>query len=116
MIRKKMHPKFNVPNYGSPGFKRVSKRWRKQRGIDNKKRVSKQGYGASPSIGYKNAKGTRFSRPDGTMEVLIHNEMELRAFPKGAFVAVFAHDLGTKKRAILQKMADASGVKVANKK
>jgi large subunit ribosomal protein L32e len=116
MLRKS-HPKFNVPNFGAKGFKRVPKRWRKQRGIDNKKRVSKQGYGASPSIGYGNPKSVRYQRPDGTREMLIHNEKELQAVPKGGkFVAVFAHDLGGKKRALLQKVADASGIKIANKK
>jgi large subunit ribosomal protein L32e len=117
MIRKKYHPKFNVPNYGSPGFKRVTHRWRKQRGIDNKKRIARQGYGASPGIGYKNAKSIRFARPDGTREMLVHNEKEMRAIPKGGeFIAVFAHDLGVRKRLVLQKIADESGIKVANKK
>jgi ribosomal protein L32E len=117
VIKKKLHPKFNVPNFGAPGYKRVQKRWRKQRGIDNKKRIARQGYGASPGIGYKNPPSIRFARPDGTWEKLIHNEAEMRAFPKdGKFTAVFAHDVGARKRAELQKIADAAGVKVANNK
>ena len=38
MIKRK-HPRFNVPNYGAKKRKRVMARWRKQRGVDNKKRI-----------------------------------------------------------------------------
>jgi large subunit ribosomal protein L32e len=117
VMLRKSHPKFNVPNFGAKGFKRVQDKWKKQRGIDNKKRVMKQGYGASPSIGYKNPVSVRYSRPDGAREMLVHNEKELRAVPKGdAFVAVLAHDVSVRKKAALKKIADESGIRVANKK
>jgi len=114
-MAKKTHPRFNVPNFGAKSRKRVPDRWRKQRGIDSKKRISRRGYGASPSIGYKNADDVRFARKDGTWEVLVHNEKELLSVPKGEkHIAVFAHDLSVRKRAFLQKMANANGIKVAN--
>jgi ribosomal protein L32E len=96
-------------------MKRVKPRWRKQQGIDNKKRIDRQGYGATPKIGYKNARDVRFMRKDGTFEVLIHNEKELLAIPKDSkHVAVFAHDLSTRKKTFLQKIANQNGTRVIN--
>ena len=116
MVSKKTHPKFNVPNFGSKSRKGVKARWRKQRGIDNKKRIERKGYGASPKIGYKNPEGIRFARKDGSMEVLVHNERELLAVKSGAKqVAVFAHGLSVRKKMFLQKIANGKGIRVVNK-
>ncbi|MDE1873847.1 MAG: hypothetical protein KGI04_01875 [Candidatus Micrarchaeota archaeon] len=114
--KKKKHPKFVVPNYGAKHRKGVPARWRAQRGIDNKKRIEKQGYGASPKIGYKNAAELRFARKDGSMETLVHNEAELlEVQPNSASVAVFAHGLSRKTRAYLQKVADGKGIRIINR-
>ncbi len=116
MADKKRHPKFNVPNFGAKSMKRVKARWRKQQGIDNKKRIDKQGYGATPKIGYKNSKEVRFARPEGKWEVLVHNSAELLSIQKSADkIAVFAHDLSKRKRAELQKLANSNGILVLNK-
>lgn len=116
MIIKKKHPNFNIPNYGLKSRKRVMERWRKQRGDDSKKRVKRQGFGANPSIGYKNPDATRFARRDGIREMLVHNEKELLAVPRNTeYVAVFAHDLSARKRKSFQKIADANGVKISNR-
>ena len=42
-MQKKTHPTFSIPNFGSKHRKRVPARWRKQRGIDNKKRIKISG-------------------------------------------------------------------------
>ncbi len=115
MITKKKHPKFRVPNYGAKSRSGVKSRWRKQRVIDNKTRIDRQGYGATPKIGYKNASDVRFMRKDGRMEMLVHNEKELLAVPKDKKnVIVFSHDLSKRKRIFLQKIADNNGMKVLN--
>ncbi|MFN7088501.1 MAG: eL32 family ribosomal protein [Candidatus Paceibacteria bacterium] len=77
MVKKKSKPKFNVLNAGFK--KRVKDRWRKPRGIDNKKRVRFAWAGASPRIGYKNASEIRGMHPSGKFEVLVHNVAELKA-------------------------------------
>lgn len=116
MVNKRTHPKFRIPNFGAKSRKGVKARWRKQRGIDNKKRTERHGYGASPKIGYKNPEGVRFARKDGSMEVLVHNEKELLAVQKEAKqVAVFAHELSIKKKTFLQKIANGKGIRVVNK-
>jgi ribosomal protein L32E len=58
-IKKKGHPTFNVPNFGSKSRSRVKARWRKQRGIDNKKREKMDFMGAEPTIGYRNPESLR---------------------------------------------------------
>ena len=117
MIAKRKHPKFYVPNFGAPNRKRVKERWRSQRGIDSKKRVKKKELGASPSIGYKNGDKVRYARPDGTFEVLVHNQNELMEVIQGKDQRVvrLAHDLSSRKRAILQGIADKNKVRIVNK-
>lgn len=114
--KKKKHPSFRVPNFGAKSRKRVPERWRKQRGIDNKKRIERSGYGATPKIGYKNPEELRFTRNDGTVGVLVHNEAEMLAVQKDKnHVAIFAHSVSRKKRVLMQKLADSKGINVLNR-
>jgi large subunit ribosomal protein L32e len=76
-MQKKRHPKFNIPNYGTKSRSRVPDRWRKQRGIDNKKRIKKDFMGAEPTIGYKNPDALRGIRASGRRILLIHNPEQL---------------------------------------
>ena len=114
-MQKKKHPTFAVPNYGAKSRKRVKSRWRKQRGIDNKKRIKRSGYGAEPNIGYKNAPEVRHLRPDGTMENLVHNEAEMKACVGVPGISVrLSSTLSKRKRAIIGKMAEDNGIRVVN--
>lgn len=116
-IQKKRHPKFYVPNFGAPNRSRVKERWRAQRGIDSKKRVKKKESGASPSIGYKNSASIRYARPDGTFEALVHNQGELMALIQGKDKRAvrFSHDLSSRKKVMLQEMAEKNGITVVNR-
>ena len=78
-MNKKSHPKFNVPNFGAKKRSRVKARWRKQRGIDNKKRTKKSFMGAEPTIGYGNPKELKGVRANGRKIMLVHNVNELNA-------------------------------------
>lgn len=101
MVTKKSKPKFNVLN---AGFKvRVKARWRKPRGIDNKKRIRCDFAGASPRVGYGNAIEVRGMHPTGLFEVLIHNANELKAATGKA--ARIATGVGKRKRDELKKLA-----------
>ncbi len=113
-IKKKS--KFVVPNYGAKSRKGVKNRWRHQRGIDNKKRVMRSGYGAIPKIGYKNDILKNGIGADGKQKVLISNSAEL----KGAMLIpdvsiVLHHALSKRKKFLLQTEAEKAGLKVANK-
>ncbi len=110
--KKKHHPRFMIPNLGAKNRSRLRDRWRTQRGIDNKKRIKRNGYGAMPSIGYKNSPEVRGLRADGFREVLVHNEKEMEAV--SGSVARIAHGVSRKKREAMLRSAKAHGVRVVN--
>jgi len=85
---KKSHPTFNVPNFGAKARSRVKPRWRKQRGIDNKKRIKKDFMGAEPTIGYRNPESLRGVRENGKKIVIVHNVDELMRLMQGDVGAI----------------------------
>ena len=109
MIMRK-HPKFLPPNYGRK--KRVKLRWRKPRGIDNKKKIHKKIMGASPSIGWRSARDDRGFHPSGLMELLVRNVKELDG-AKDVAVRI-AGAVGAKKRAVIMEKAKKLGLPVLN--
>ena len=111
-IKKKQHPRFRISNLHAKNRSRLADRWRTQRGIDNKKRVKRGGYGAMPSIGYKNAPSVRGLRPDGFAEVLVHNVQELAAISGKA--ARIAHGVSKRKREAIVRQAQIHGIRVVN--
>lgn len=117
-FKKKKHPKFNVPNYGAKNRKRVKERWRKQRGIDNKKRVKKAFMGAEPTIGYRNSEEVRGVRIDGKRAVLVTNMNDLKEFLRNPEVAnydiILAGALSRRKKIEITKLAVQNKVRVAN--
>ncbi|MCL4383243.1 MAG: hypothetical protein M1168_00545 [Candidatus Marsarchaeota archaeon] len=120
-IKKRKHPKFNIPNFGTKKRKRVKARWRKQRGIDNKKRVKKNFMGAEPTIGWGNKKEIKGLRINNKKPVLIKNINEfkhkLKEFEneKQNYLFILSHDLGMKKRLELINLAKQNNIKVSNK-
>ncbi len=116
--KKKGHPKFNVPNYGTKSRSRVKPRWRTQRGEDNKKRIKKAFMGAVPGIGYRNPESLRHVRTDGTKAMLVHNIDELRSLlenPEDSNVSVtIAGAVGRRKRAEIIELARKNSIKVTN--
>ncbi len=116
MISKKSHPTFNVPNFGAKNRKRVKERWRKQRGIDSKKRVKRSGYGAVPNIGYRNSDSVRGRRTDGTLGILVRNRKELdEAMKREGVSIILASGLSRRTRTELEKAADAGKAKIVNR-
>jgi large subunit ribosomal protein L32e len=115
-MMKKSHPRFNVPNFGAVGRKGVKERWRKQRGIDNKKRINVRHMGASPEIGYRNPEALRGLRPDNTRSVLVHNMKELQdaASNSEGIVATIAKAVSTRKRIEMTKFATQKNLRVTN--
>jgi large subunit ribosomal protein L32e len=118
MLKKKSHPKFNVPNFGAKHRKRVKARWRKQRGIDNKKRIKKDFMGAVPSIGYRNPEAIRGLRGSGRVGVVVHNAGEMLALAgkldRQNFDVIIAHAVSKRKRSTIIKIANSNGIRIAN--
>ena len=116
-MNKKTHPKFLVPNYGAIGRKRVKERWRKQRGIDNKKRIDVGHMGASPQIGYRNPEELRGLRSDGTRAILVHNIKELQEVidaNREGIIATIAKPVSRRMRIEMTKIAAQKNLRVTN--
>ncbi len=112
MAEKKTHPYFNVPNYrGKHGKMRVSGKWRKPKGVDNKKRIRKASHGACPRVGYGNPPSIRGRHPSGLEEFLVHRPEDLES-AKGK-IAVISSSVGKRKRLLIQ--AKAKEMKVRTK-
>ncbi|MBU0586136.1 50S ribosomal protein L32e [Candidatus Micrarchaeota archaeon] len=110
MASKKSKPKFNVLNAGFK--KRVKHRWRKPRGVDNKKRIRCSFAGASPRIGYKNSAEARGTHPCGLKEVLVNNPSELKSAAGNA--VRIASGVGKRKRDEIKKLATELKITVLN--
>ena len=104
-------PVFRRQNVGLK--KRVGEAWRKPRGIDNKLRVKRMGFGALPRIGYRTARSERGMHPSGARELLVHNMHEISAVQKG-FVVRISATVGARKRKLLIAKAKQMGVRILN--
>ena len=118
VVKKKSHPNFKVPNYGAKNRSSVKARWRKQRGIDNKKRIKKDFAGSEPTIGYKNMDSQMGLRADGNRMVLVHNVGELQKLIDGKMlqncVVTVSKSVSRRKNAAITGLAKKSNVKVTN--
>jgi large subunit ribosomal protein L32e len=117
-VQKKTHPIFSIPNYGAKNRKRVLPRWRKQRGIDNKKRVKYAFMGAEPTIGYGNPEELKGVRVNGNRTVLVHNPNELKVLIERKMLqnydVTIAKGVSQRKRIAITEAAKKAKVHVTN--
>jgi large subunit ribosomal protein L32e len=114
-VKKKDKKKFTVPNStGKRRMKSVKPRWRRQTGIDNKKKVRKAFMGKSPRVGNKNAQEVRGVHPLGKREVLVFNAKELEG-AENVLVRI-ASGVGKRKREEITSRAKGMGLRVLNEK
>jgi large subunit ribosomal protein L32e len=117
-MQKKTHPTFSIPNYGAKQRKRVLPRWRKQRGIDNKKRVKKSFMGAEPTIGYKNPDSLIGVRVNGKRIMLVHNPGELNTLIAkkmlNGYDVTIAKGVAIRKRIAMTEIAVKAKINVTN--
>ena len=111
--KKRTHPKFLRPNYGRSSRKRIKSSWRRQRGIDNKKRAKIAYMGSSPSIGYGQPSDIHGFHPRGMPEKLVQSKIELQGV-KNTLIRI-ASGVGRKKREEIIKAAESAGLRVLNK-
>ncbi|MGI0134646.1 MAG: eL32 family ribosomal protein [Candidatus Micrarchaeaceae archaeon] len=118
VLKRKPHPKFNVPNFGAKSRSRVPRRWRKQRGIDNKKRIKKDFMGAEPTIGYKTPDGIMHIRPNGKRIVIVHNANELKGMISAkrleGYDVTIAKPVARRKRLEIMAVAKSGNIRVTN--
>ncbi|MCK4475596.1 MAG: 50S ribosomal protein L32e [Methanophagales archaeon] len=116
MTKKK--PKFE--RYGWWKKKKLSKSWRRPRGLDNKMREHIAAKGAMVKAGYRKKKEERGLHPSGVREVLVFNTNDLAkavvAREEIAVAARIASGVGRRKREQIEEEAAALGIKVLNPK
>ncbi len=110
---KKAKKKFYVPNsLGKHRMKSVKPRWRRPRGVDNKKRIRKAFFGQTPRVGNKNSFEARGKHPLGFLEVRVFTPSELEGL-KDVLIRI-GGSVGKRKRAEISAKAKAMNLRVLN--
>ena len=95
-------------------FKRLTKAWRRPRGLQSKQRAGILGKGAMATVGYGSPVLTKGLHPSGYDEVLVHNVDDLVLVdPEFEAVRIGGKVGGKKKAAIVAKAAEFN-IKVLN--
>merc|ERR1712088_87850 len=100
----------------SDRYKKLSRNWRKPKGIDNRVRRRFKGMYIMPNIGFGSAKTTKHMLPTGFRKVLVHNvkELEVLMMQNKKFCAEIAHGVSAKNRKVLVERAQQLCIRVTN--
>ena len=109
--RKSKKPTFRRQDSNKYSF---NNKWRKPRGLHNKRRLNKKGHQKNPSIGYSSPKEVKYLTKDGLNRVIIFNNQDLEKINKEKDIIVLSAKLGTKKKLQLLKEIQKIGLKVEN--
>jgi large subunit ribosomal protein L32e len=108
----KKRPKFERPE--SWRYVRITKNWRKPKGIDNKTRQKRRGWPASPNVGYGSPKAVRDLHPSGMEEVAVFNVGDLAIIDPETQVARIGGSVGARKRSRIVEEAQKREIRVLN--
>merc|ERR1712020_882867 len=113
-IVKKRTKKFT--RHQSDRYKKLTRNWRKPKGIDNRVRRKFKGMYLMPNIGYGSAKTTKHMLPIGFRKVLVHNikELEVLMMQNKKFCAEIVHGVSSKNRKMLVERAQQLCIRVTN--
>lgn len=114
-LRKRMarkRPKFERPE--SWRYVRITKSWRKPKGIDNKTRQKRRGWPDSSSVGYGSPKAVRDLHPSGMEEVAVFNLGDLAIIDPETQAARIGDSVGARKRSRIVEEARKREIRVLN--
>ena len=95
-------------------FKRLTKAWRRPRGLQSKQRAGILGKGAMATVGYGSPVLTKGLHPSGYDEVLVHNANDV-FYVDPEFEAIrISGKVGGKKKAHILAVAAEHNIKVLN--
>ena len=92
---------------------RLSKSWRRPRGLHSKVRLEKKGYIRPVKIGWGSPAEVKGVLKDGKMPVLVYNMSDLQSV-SGNQVAIIAATVGTRKKVELIKAAAEKKIEIRN--
>ncbi len=95
-------------------YVRLTKNWRKPKGIDNHQRKQKKGWPALVRIGYGGPKASRGLHPSGYTDNLVFNVKDLEKLDPKTDGIRFGHSVGKKKRTEIISKAKEMNFKVFN--
>jgi large subunit ribosomal protein L32e len=96
-------------------YKKFGDEWRKPQGGQSKLRRHFGYRWNLPSVGYRGPKAVRGLHPSGFQEVLIHNERQLEGLDPAKQAVRIAHDVGARKRDLIEKACETKGLRVLNR-
>ena len=108
---KKKKPTFARQDSNKYAFK---SKWRKPRGLHNKRRLNKKGHQKNPSIGYSSPKEVKYLTKEGLSRIIIFNIQDLEKVNKEKEIVVLSSKVGIKKKLQLLKEIQKKGLKVEN--
>ena len=99
-------------------YHRITRHWRRPRGIDCPVRRKFRGYARTPKAGYGSNKKTRHLLPNYKKKYLVHNmkELECLLMIKDQYCAEIARQVGAPLRIQLLKKAKEMGISITNEK
>jgi large subunit ribosomal protein L32e len=110
-LDKKRKPTFRRQDSNKYSF---NSKWRKPRGLHNKRRLNKKGHQKNPSTGYGSPKEVKFLTRDGLNRVLISNMNDIKNINKEKDIVVLSSKLGLKKKLQILEELGKLGLKVEN--
>ncbi|MFW9960184.1 MAG: 50S ribosomal protein L32e [Candidatus Thorarchaeota archaeon] len=110
--RKLRMPKFHAEN--AHRWTRISRRWRKIRGIDSYTRQKKKGRLTMVSTGYRTPKAIRHLHPSMYIEVPVYRPSDLESLDPDIHAIRIAATVGGRKRQVILEEADTKLLRVLN--
>lgn len=96
--------------------KKLTKTWRRPRGLHNKQRIQKKAKGPHPKPGYGSPLAVRGMHPSGFRETLVFNSAQLEDLDPDQDAIRIGGSVGARKRAVIQEKAVSAGLKILNPK
>jgi large subunit ribosomal protein L32e len=117
LLRIARDTKLRMPDFHAENahrWTRISRRWRKVRGIDSYTRQKKKGRIAMVSSGYRTPKVIRHLHPSLFIEVPVHKPSDLESLNPDIHAVRIAATVGGRKRQDILEKADAKLLRVLN--